>query len=98
MTEVYRVEIQFVNEKTGEQITVYCHMVGWKIGDKKTILYDPDNPTNFIIESGGNGGFLPIVFVLIVIGAFLLILSARVVYLIRSGKLDPGSRLDNVYA
>ena len=55
---IYGVEILFVNGKTGEQNTVYYHRVDWKIGDKKPILYDPDNPTNFRIGYWYTDGLL----------------------------------------
>lgn len=47
--EIFRVEIQVVNEKTGKQVTVYSHRATYKIGSKVPILYDSDNPTNFRI-------------------------------------------------
>ena len=44
---LYLDEIQFVDEKTGKQITVYLDDVTYGFGSKVLILYHPDNPTNF---------------------------------------------------
>ena len=43
----YYLKVQFVNEKTGKQVTVgtdYDFRYG-EIGNKVEVLYDPDNPT-----------------------------------------------------
>ena len=96
--EVYDFEIQFINEKTGEQVTVSFRSTGfqglsashYKIGDKVAILYEPDHPTNFKISSAvemERSGFHAVIVVVLFLGAFILILSARAVYLIYSGKL-----------
>ena len=55
--ESVSIEVLFVNEKIGEQITIFTGdpdklLRDSKIGDKITILYDPDNPNQFNNLSG----------------------------------------------
>lgn len=91
---VWHVEIQFVNEKTGKQITVYADREPFNIGLNVPILYDPDNPTIFRIDR--REGLLEayhmmLIGIPLIFGVPLLVLGARAVYLIRSGKVVPVS-------
>ena len=48
--EGYYIKVQFVNEKTGKQVTVsYGYDVRFgEVGNKVEVLYNPDNPTSNI--------------------------------------------------
>lgn len=55
--ESVSIEILFVNEKIGEQITIFTGdpdklLRDSQIGDKITVFYDPDNPAQFNNLSG----------------------------------------------
>lgn len=86
--QIFRIEIQFINEKTGGQVTVYSNKETYKIGSKVPILYNPDNPTIFRIDRSSYEVWsyqFGAVFALF-IGVFCLIWgiqSARVGYLDR---------------
>ena len=78
--ESVSIEVLFVNEKIGEQITIITGdpdklLRNSEIGDKITILYDPDNPDQFNNLSGEYyayyGSMSPIYIIIAVVSLFI---------------------------
>ena len=91
--EVYGYEVQFVNGKTGGQVTASFTHGDYKIGDKIQIYYDPDNPINISVSIDQSISNKP---TLTFLGPILAVSLMGVISLI-AGILTVRNRWNNPY-